>query len=361
MNKTQVRVFLSLGIWTLTLLAWAQWAHWAPYWGRPNCPSKFESLQFNDISYKSESGEWRLLRYNTEGFKQKLRSGRPIDTFILSSLKINISDLDHRITRESIPGVVLHLLDKNELIKYRPVHQASGSNSLATESRVQMMAPEPLLEPADLHRLNKDLLSSWYPLEFEKFPAKPLNLLTAPTQQLGFLHLKFHFKAQSDESGGVLFQTANGNQGIRLEQMRALSGTTGLKVIAGWKGARAGLNLGPANELVLSTEVDPDQEHSVEIRLDSWGDLSAFFDGTYIGKIDQRQPLLNNVMVGNGYDGYHPFWGNLHVDSLELSALQPGSLPLPARWGLAFWFGLLLAIANTLALIYLIRYLFWLE
>ncbi|MBT8635767.1 hypothetical protein G6644_00670 [Polynucleobacter paneuropaeus] len=135
--------------------------------------------------------------------------------------------------------------------------------------------------------------------QFGETPPISLGKLSDPTNSYINLHLNFY--ASNLDGYQNIFQTAPGNEGLRLE----ISGSTAALVLADK------LSAGGVKGLTISTGIDAKRWYALQVVAKNGSSISATLNGIKV--IDYKSPGIelkgSDVLIGQGYDQSRQFHG----------------------------------------------------
>ncbi len=111
-----------------------------------------------------------------------------------------------------------------------------------------------------------------------------------------------------------IFQTASFNEGIRLELFKASDQFMGLLLVLGNNEA------GQPMAIKMNREIVVNKNYTLKILIDSWKNVKIYLDNELMQVSSMNaHPILSDVVVGNGFDGKRPFWGEIDLDQMDVA------------------------------------------
>lgn len=143
------------------------------------------------------------------------------------------------------------------------------------------------------------------PYEYEKTP--PISLGEIKDTNDAFIQLKLRFRADSTEGYPNIFQTAQGNSGMRME----ISGSTAAIVVSD-KGAWGGIKVLP-----LSVSIKAGQWYELEVEAKNGKYIKAKLDGVAVEYTSTSLSMdTSGILVGSGYSASRTFHGQIENISI---------------------------------------------
>ena len=135
-------------------------------------------------------------------------------------------------------------------------------------------------------------------------------------QLIGFMDLSMRFRIHRFSPGSIVFETAPGNRGISVELLSRSedSGLVKTDLIVGEYTRRQQIKRMP-----LDQGLEVGKEYTLGIKIDPWGNLSAFLNGEFLTTLKNIRPTLATFVIGSGSNGSGAFLGNVYLDRLSIS------------------------------------------